>query len=59
MDEENNEIEEISSGDTNCPKCGLRTYEEICPMCGMPLAMDKKEKEEEEDEYYERRRERR
>lgn len=52
-----NEDNDISS-DSNCPRCGLRTYESICPACGTSLSTDKKD-EEEEDEYYERRKERR
>ncbi len=62
MDDEyentNENDENIPSGDSNCPRCGLRTYAEICPGCGMPLSIDKNE-DDEEDEYYERRRERR
>ncbi len=59
-DEDINTTEDTSSnsGDGNCPRCGLRTYEEVCPVCQTPLAIKKDEKEE-EDEYYERRRERR
>lgn len=59
MDEDIEITEETNnSGDGNCPRCGLRTYEEICPVCHTPLAMAKDEKDEDE-EYYERRRERR
>lgn len=61
MNNEFNNIENDTnnnSGDGNCPRCGLRTYEPECPACHTSLSIDKNE-EEEEDEYYERRKERR
>jgi len=56
--EENSEEDNSVGGDSNCPRCGIRTYEETCPVCGTPLNI-KKGKDDDEDEYYERRREKR
>ena len=56
-DEIDNSTEETEESYTTCPRCGIRAYDEVCPQCNMPMALNKKE--DEEDEYYERRRERR
>lgn len=51
--DENNEAK--SKGDSFCPRCGLRTYEEFCQSCGTPI-VDKSDDEEEEYDWRERRR---
>ena len=44
----------VKSGDSNCPRCGLRTYEDTCPNCGTPI-IDNKDDEEEEYDWRESR----
>ena len=43
--EENN-----SKKEPICPRCGLRSYNEICQVCGTPI-VNKKETEEDDEEY--------
>ncbi len=38
-----------------CPRCGLRSYEEICSSCNTPI-LDKKDDEEEEYDWREHKR---
>lgn len=54
MDDDEIEKKEQKSGDSNCPRCGLRTYEDPCPSCGAPM-VDKKDDEDEEYDWRERR----
>lgn len=55
MDEE--EITEKSSAkeDAHCPRCGLRSYDDICQNCGSPI-VDKSDDEEEEWDWRETKR---
>ncbi len=53
MDEENNENEE--SNYPVCPRCGLRSYDEVCQSCGTPI-VDKTDDEEEEYDWREHKR---
>lgn len=55
MDNEE-DIEKIKEkSDMNCPRCGLRSYEDICPNCGAPM-LDKTDDEEEEYDWREHKR---
>ena len=47
--------EETSNGDSHCPRCGLRSYDDICQNCGSPI-VDKKDDEEEEWDWRETKR---
>ncbi len=48
MEEENNENTEKETKDPICPRCGLRSYDEICQNCGSPIV----DKSDDEDEDY-------
>lgn len=52
--EETNE-ESISGGDSQCPRCGLRSYDDVCQSCGTPI-VDKSDDEEEEYDWREHKR---
>ncbi len=53
---ENEEIkEDSSSGDAHCPRCGLRSYDDVCQSCGTPI-VDKSDDEEEEYDWREHKR---
>lgn len=54
MDEENT-IEELPREDSRCPRCGLRSYDDVCQNCGTPL-VDKTDDEEEEWDWRETKR---
>lgn len=47
---EDNETEEkeTETKDPVCPRCGLRSYDEICQACGTPIVS----KKDDEDEDY-------
>lgn len=47
--------EESSGGDSHCPRCGLRSYDDICQNCGSPI-VDKTDDEEEEWDWRETKR---
>lgn len=53
MDE--NEDIEIDTGkkDLVCPRCGLRSYDDICQACGTPI-IDKKDDEDEDYNWREK-----
>jgi ribosomal protein L37E len=53
-DEENNE-EEIKTKEPVCPRCGLRSYDDICQACGTPI-IDKKDDEDEDYDWREKHR---
>ena len=54
MDDE--EIKEKYGGsDSECPRCGLRSYGDVCPNCGTPI-IDNTDDEEEEYDWREHRR---
>lgn len=36
-----------------CPRCGLRSYDEVCQACGTPI-VDKKDDEEEDYNWREK-----
>jgi len=38
-----------------CPRCGLRSYDEVCQACGTPI-VDKSDDEEEEYDWRETKR---
>ena len=38
-----------------CPRCGLRSYDDICQSCGTPI-VDKKDDEEEDYDWREKHR---
>lgn len=44
-----------TSKDSNCPRCGLRSYDDVCQNCGTPI-MDNKDDEEEEYDWREHKR---
>jgi ribosomal protein L37E len=37
--------------DTNCSRCGLRSYESECRNCGTPMTNKEDTKDEEDDNY--------
>ncbi len=48
--DENEEIKEESyKGDSQCPRCGLRSYDDVCQNCGTPIMDDSDDEEEEYD----------
>ncbi len=49
MDDDNKDEENIK--DPTCPRCGLRSYDDVCQNCNTPI-ISKKEKEEEDDDNY-------
>lgn len=53
MNEENENQEEIDVKEPVCPRCGLRSYDEICQACGAPI-VDKKDDEEEDYDWREK-----
>ena len=52
MDEEQ---EENIKKEPTCPRCGLRSYDDICQNCGTPI-IEKKDDEEEEYDWRETKR---
>ena len=54
MDDENEKIEEIIK-DPVCPRCGLRSYDDICQNCGTPI-VNKTDDEEEDYDWREKHR---
>lgn len=54
-DEDNtNYDEEVpDTKDPVCPRCGLRSYDDVCQACGTPL-IDKKDDEEEDYDWREK-----
>ena len=54
MDDENEKIEETIK-DPVCPRCGLRSYDEICQNCGTPI-VNKTDDEEEDYDWREKHR---
>ncbi|KKP91171.1 MAG: hypothetical protein US04_C0001G0138 [Candidatus Nomurabacteria bacterium GW2011_GWD2_36_14] len=55
MDNEDEIIEESNSPDTQCPRCGLRTYDDVCQSCGSPI-ISKIDDEEEDYDWREKKR---
>lgn len=55
QDEEINQEEEITKKEPICPRCGLRSYDEVCQACGTPI-LDKKDDEEEDYDWREKHR---
>ena len=51
MDENEEKIVEIK--DSVCPRCGLRSLDEICQSCGTPI-VDKKDDEDEDYNWREK-----
>ena len=51
INDENNEIKEEK--DAFCPRCGLRSYDDVCQSCGTPI-VDKKDDEEEDYNWREK-----
>lgn len=47
MEEDNENIEQENKTPI-CPRCGLRSYDEICQGCGAPIV----DKSDDEDEDY-------
>lgn len=47
--------EEIVKKDPHCPRCGLRSYDDICQNCGSPI-VSKKDDEEEDYNWREHKR---
>lgn len=54
MDEEIKK-EETTSKDAFCPRCGLRSYDDICQNCGSPI-VGKNDDEEEDYDWREHKR---
>lgn len=54
MDDDNQKIEETIK-EPICPRCGLRSYDDICQACGTPI-IDKKDDEEEDYDWREKHR---
>jgi ribosomal protein L37E len=48
-------INEPVKKDSYCPRCGLRSYDDICQNCGAPI-IDKTDDEEEEWDWRETKR---
>lgn len=53
--EENNIDTSSSKGDNQCPRCGLRSYDDTCQNCGASM-MDGSDDEEEEYDWREHKR---
>lgn len=51
--EEEKENQEESIKDPVCPRCGLRSYNDICQNCGTPI-IDKTDDEEEDYNWREK-----
>lgn len=51
----NKDQEEVKSNDPVCPRCGLRSYDDACQVCGTPI-IDKADDEEEEYDWREHKR---
>lgn len=47
MEENEEEKQEETKKDPVCPRCGLRSFDDICQSCGTPI-LDKKDDEEED-----------
>lgn len=47
MDEELENQENSIGGESICPRCGLRSYDDVCQNCGTPITNDKDDEEEE------------
>lgn len=53
-EDENIELEkEVKEKESICPRCGLRSYDEICLNCGTSL-VDRSDDEEEEYDWREK-----
>ncbi|HLP86272.1 MAG TPA: hypothetical protein VK153_00115 [Candidatus Paceibacterota bacterium] len=50
--DENNEVEKEQK-DSFCPRCGLRSYDDVCQNCGTPI-IDNKDDEEEDYNWREK-----
>ncbi len=48
MSDEDDTKNEITPKDPICPRCGLRSYDEVCQNCGTPIVT----KTDDEDEDY-------
>jgi len=55
MDDENETNEEKKIVEPVCPRCGLRSYDDVCQSCGTPI-IDKKDDEEEDYDWREKHR---
>jgi ribosomal protein L37E len=51
--EEETEIQESSTKEPVCPRCGLRSYDTECQSCGTPI-VDKTDDEEEDYNWREK-----
>ena len=52
---QNSEQEDSKPNDPICPRCGLRSYDDSCQVCGTPI-VDTKDDEEEEYDWREHKR---
>ncbi len=52
-EENNSENSDLVKKEPICPRCGLRSYDELCPSCGTPI-VDKKDDEEEDYDWREK-----
>lgn len=55
MDDENEVKEKSEVKEPICPRCGLRSYDDICKNCGTPI-VDKSDDEEEDYNWREKHR---
>ncbi len=55
MENEETKEEETISKDPHCPRCGLRSYDDICQNCGSPI-ISKIDDEEEDYDWREHKR---
>ncbi len=55
MSDEDDKKEEKKTKEPVCPRCGLRSYDEVCQACGTPI-VDKKDDEEEDYDWREKHR---
>jgi ribosomal protein L37E len=55
MDNEDDKKVKKEAKEPICPRCGLRSYDEVCQNCGTPI-VDKKDEEEEEYDWREKHR---
>jgi len=51
--DENNENQQENKKEPVCPRCGLRSYNDICQNCGTPI-VDKTDDEEEDYNWREK-----
>ena len=51
MDEDETKEEQVK--EPTCPRCGLRSYDEVCQNCGTPI-VDKSDDEEEDYDWREK-----